>query len=257
MPLIVLKSTGSAQAPKPAACGYRTLLAINANIAPEALISTLGAEPRSLTDALMSEFISEDQRDCLQELANVAMGQSADRLARLLDVFVVLTIPNVSILTPVDIAMTLQSLQDSADNSQPLSGVCQGFIGGGLAGEAMLIFNGTDYQSLAELLKYQDHHTAEARNELLMDTANVLTGACLHGLAEQLDIQFSFGPPTLLGENFDIPALLNQRHVSWDRALVIEIGYTIEDRRVNCDLLIVISEQSIQGLLEKLDYLLD
>lgn len=205
----------------------------------------------------MSALINEDQRDCLQELANVAMGQSADRLARLLDVFVVLSIPNVSILGPEDIAMTLQSLQDSADKQQPLSGVCQGFIGGGLAGEAMLIFNGTDYQSLARMLKYREFDTPEARNELLMDTANVLTGACLHGLAEQLDIQFSFGPPTLLGEHFDIPALLKKRQVNWDSALVVEIGYTIEDHSINCDLLIVISEQSIHGLLEKLDYLLD
>ncbi|HEY7886416.1 MAG TPA: hypothetical protein VIC08_15825, partial [Cellvibrionaceae bacterium] len=205
----------------------------------------------------MPTLINEDQRDCLQEIANVAMGQSADRLARLLDVFVVLSIPNVSILSPTDIAMTLISLQDSADHQQPLSGVCQGFIGGGIAGEVMLIFNGTDYEDLARMLKYTDHSTREARNELLMDTANVLTGSCMHGFAEQLDTQFSFGPPMLLGENFDIPSLLNnQRKVPWKRALVIEINYTIEDHSINCDLLIVISERSIQGLLERLNYLI-
>ena len=205
----------------------------------------------------MPALITEDQRDCLQEIANVAMGQSADRLARLLDVFVVLSIPNVSILGPTDIAMTLLSLQDSAERQQPLSGVCQGFIGGGIAGEAMLIFNGTDYESLAKLLKYSDYSNRQTRNELLMDTANVLAGACLHGLAEQLDTQFSFGPPILLGEHFDIPSLLNKREVSWEKALVIEINYTIEDHQINCDLLVVISEHSIHGLLEKLDYLLD
>ncbi|MEE3161222.1 MAG: histidine kinase, partial [Pseudomonadota bacterium] len=35
-------------------------------------------------------IINEDQRDCYQELTNVAMGQAADRLARLLNAYVVL-----------------------------------------------------------------------------------------------------------------------------------------------------------------------
>ncbi|MDO3382322.1 histidine kinase [Gilvimarinus algae] len=204
---------------------------------------------------MMATLLNEDQRDCLQEIANVAMGQSADRLARLLDVFVVLSIPNVSILNPNDIAMTLQSLQDSKGGDTVLTGVCQGFIGGGIAGEALLIFNGTDYRDLAKLLQYEDN--GEVRSELLMDTTNVLGGACLHSLAQQLDTQFSLGPPTLLGEHYDITSLLQKREVSWNNALVVEINYTIEDHKVNCDLLLVISENCINGLLEKLNYLLD
>lgn len=204
---------------------------------------------------MTATLLSEDQRDCLQEIANVAMGQSADRLARLLDVFVVLSIPNVSILNPNDIAMTLQSLQDLDGASSGLTGVCQGFIGGGIAGEALLIFNGTDYRDLAQLLKYDGD--TDARAEVLMDTSNVLGGACLHSLAQQLDTQFSLGPPTLLGEHFDITELLKKREINWDDALVVEINYTIEDHKVNCDLLLVISENCIDGLLEKLNYLID
>ncbi|MBU2887070.1 histidine kinase [Gilvimarinus agarilyticus] len=204
---------------------------------------------------MTASLLNEDQRDCLQEIANVAMGQSADRLARLLDVFVVLSIPNVSVLTPNDVAMTLNSLQALDGHEQQLTGVCQGFIGDGIAGEALLIFNGTDYRDLAQLLKYDNN--AENRSEILMDTTNVLGGACLHSLAQQLDTHFSLGSPTLLGEHYDIPDLLNKREVTWKNALVVEINYTIEDHRVNCDLLLVISENCIDGLLEKLNYLLD
>ena len=42
--------------------------------------------------------LNEELRDVYQEVTNVAMGQAADSLARLLDVFVVLPIPNVNIL---------------------------------------------------------------------------------------------------------------------------------------------------------------
>ena len=80
-------------------------------------------------------LLTEEQRDCLQEITNVAMGQAGDRLARLLDVFVVLSIPHVSVLNPTDISMTLHSLNHDSDD-QRVHGVCQGFIGGGIAGEA-------------------------------------------------------------------------------------------------------------------------
>jgi chemotaxis protein CheC len=201
-------------------------------------------------------LLTEDQRDCLQEITNVAMGQAGDRLARLLDVFVVLSIPHVSVLNPTDIAMTLHSLNRES-NEQVVHGVCQGFIGGGLAGEAMLIFHNTDFNDLASLLKYGKAVDEHAENELLMDTANVLNGACLRGLAEQLDTHFSFGPPMLLGQHCNIHDLLVGNNMKWKQALVIEINYAIENHQINCDLLLVIAEHSISGLIQKLEYLLD
>ena len=51
-----------------------------------------------MTDTSESISLSEDERDCYQEITNVAMGQAADRLARLLDVYVVLPIPNVNVI---------------------------------------------------------------------------------------------------------------------------------------------------------------
>lgn len=200
-------------------------------------------------------LLTEDQRDCLQEITNVAMGQAGDRLARLLDVFVVLSIPHVSVLKPTDIAMALQSL--TSDGDETIFGVCQGFIGGKIAGEAMLIFNDTDYNDLAHLLKYDLQPDEQARNELLMDTANVLNGACLRGLAEQLDTHFSLGPPMLLGHHCNIKDLLQSTNMRWKEALVVEINYAIENHRINCDLLLVIAEHSVGGLVEKLNYLLD
>ena len=82
--------------------------------------------------------ISDESRDCLQEVTNVAMGRAADSLARLLDVYVVLPIPNVNLLEVNDLHMTLNSLEAG---EKSVSAVCQGFIGSYIAGEALLIFN--------------------------------------------------------------------------------------------------------------------
>jgi chemotaxis protein CheC len=199
-----------------------------------------------------SPTLSEDYRDCLQEVTNVAMGQAADRLARLLDTFVLLSIPHIEILSPADIAMALNSI----NGGDSVSGVCQGFIGGGIAGEAILLFNDTSFADLARLLKYDHELDQQAERELLMDTTNVLFGACLRGIAEQIDMTFSFGPPMVLGQNQRLEDLFNPKNVTWQQALVTEINYKLEGYNVNCDLLLILTEDSIDLLCKKLDYLL-
>ena len=199
-----------------------------------------------------STVLREDQRDCLQEISNVAMGQAGDNLARLLDTFVILSIPHVAVLSPQEIAMAVQTV-----NTEDVSGVCQGFIGGGVAGEAMLLFNDTSFKDLATLMEYDFELNEAAEREVLVDATNVLVGALLRGLAEQLDIEFSFGPPAILGQHQELDKLLASSSIRWDKALVIEVNYQIEGHNVQCDLLVVITERSLELLINKLDYLID
>ncbi len=196
--------------------------------------------------------LSEDHRDCLQEISNVAMGQAGDHLARLLDTFVILSIPHVAVLSPTEIAMAVQTVDDHS-----VSGVCQGFIGGGIAGEAMLLFNDTSFNDLATLLEYDEELTEASQREVLIDATNILVGALLRGIAEQMDIEFSFGPPAILGQHQELDKLLSSNSVRWNQALVVEVNYQIENHDVQCDLLVVITEHSLNHLLNKLNYLLD
>ncbi|MBX2809019.1 MAG: histidine kinase [Cellvibrionaceae bacterium] len=196
--------------------------------------------------------ISEEKRDCLQEISNVAMGQAGDHLARLLDSFVVLSIPHVAILSPSEIAMAVTTVDEHC-----VSGVCQGFIGGGIAGEVMLLFNDTCFDDLARLMNYEQDLNENAQRELLVDATNILAGALLRGIAEQLDIEFSFGPPMILGQHQELDKLLSSDNVRWKSALVIEVNYHIEGYNLQCDLLMVITEHSLPHLFKKLDYLLD
>ncbi len=180
------------------------------------------------------------------------MGQAGDKLARLLDTFVVLSIPHIELMQPSDIMMALNSV----DANTSVSGVCQGFIGGGISGEAMLLFNDTSFADLAKIMKYEGELDEQAERELLMDTTNVLFGACLNGIAEQIDMEFSYGPPMVLGQHQPISALFDSQTAKWDQALVTEISYELENYNVHCDLLIVMTESSLELLFKKLDYLL-
>ena len=91
-------------------------------------------------------------RDAFREVVNVAMGRAAALLARVLGVFVQLPIPNVNILEVGELHM---ALADAAQGDK-LTAVCQGYIGGGIAGEALLIFHDSEVADMARLMRADD-----------------------------------------------------------------------------------------------------
>lgn len=190
-------------------------------------------------------------RDCIREIANVAMGQSADLLARLLNVFVKLPVPNVNTLEACDLKMALMHVEQN----DSYSAVCQGFIGAGIAGEALLIFSNFSYADMAKLLKFKGALTDTTKLELIMDIASILVGACTGGIADQLDINFSQGHPMVLGQHVNIDGLIASKESRWKESLTIEISYEIENYDITCDLLLLFTEDSICNLNKRLSYL--
>lgn len=207
----------------------------------------------SVATADVEMTLSTDLRDCYQEVANVAMGRAGDLLARLLDVFVELPIPNVNFIEVSELRMALKDVE--ANDST--SGICQGFISAGISGEALLILNDSSFKDIASLMNYQYQEDKGTELELLMDLANVLIGACLKGVSEQLDIDFSQGHPIVLGQHRKISELIANNVNRWKKTLAIEISYSIENYPIKCDLLLLFTERSMQTLNNKLSYLLD
>jgi len=197
--------------------------------------------------------LSAELRDCYQEVANVAMGRAGDLLARLLNVFVQLPIPNVNFIEVSELSMALKAVEVS----ESTSGICQGFISAGISGEALLIINDSSFKDVASLMNYQYDEDEGTELELLMDLANVLIGACLKGISEQLDLAFSQGHPVVLGQHRKISELIANNASKWKKTLAIEISYSIENYPIKCDLLLLFTEQSMKALSNKLSYLLD
>ncbi|MDH5573707.1 MAG: response regulator [Gammaproteobacteria bacterium] len=192
-------------------------------------------------------------QDIYAEVANIAMGRAADLLARLLDAFVIMPIPKVNMIELSELHMALHHVAVSDKHSA----VCQGFIGAGIAGEAFMIFNESSFTDIASLMKYNGDIDEDVQMELLMDISNILIGACTKGIAEQLDLTFSLGHPVVLGRHVKIQDILKHTANRWQKTLAIEIAYTIENKKINCDLLLLFTEDSIAPLNERLSYLID
>lgn len=200
-----------------------------------------------------SPEISIPLNDYLQEIANVAMGRSSDLLARLLRVFVQQPVPKVAFIANSELHMAISAAQ----NSDTYSAVCQGFTGSGIAGEALLLFADASFQEMAEMLHYESPEGESVSVEVLMDMSSILFGAFLKGIGDQLDLKFGLGHPTVIGQHQQITELLEHHSSREEQLLCIEISYSLENRDIQCDMLVLLTEDSIPFLEQRLQYLVD
>lgn len=191
--------------------------------------------------------------DAYREICNVAMGQAGSLLAKVLNVFVKLPVPKVDILESSELHMALQAVRDISS----LSAVCQGFIGEGISGEAFLLFDDTKFESLGKLMGYDDDIDESTELEVLMDLSNILIGACLKGISDQLDVGFSQGHPVVLGQHCRLEDLIATNQTQWQKTLTVEIGYELEGYDVQCDLLLLLTEESLPVINNKINYMLE
>lgn len=196
--------------------------------------------------------IEVNQRDMYQEVANVAMGRAGELLARAINVFVELPIPTVNQIAASELHMVLSAL-DSADS---VSAVTQGFTGDGIHGEAMVIFNDASFKDIGRLLE-SDLKDQKFELEALLDVSNLLNGACLQGLGEQLHVRFHQAHPVVLGRQVSVEELLDAAHNQWEQVLAIEIGYRLEGFNIEFDLLLLFPGSSLPLLEQKLQHLLE
>jgi len=191
-------------------------------------------------------------RDVLQETVNVAIGRAGALLARVLDVFVQLPVPNVNLLEVGELHMALADVQRGDER---LTAICQGYIGSGIAGEALLIFHDSEIADMATLLHRDGNDGGDL--EMLLDLSTLLIGACLSGIAEQIDVVFSQSHPQILGEHLAIDELIQVNSQRNKKTLAVEISYSLEGHDIHFDLLMLFSEDSVQLLNRKLAYLMN
>ncbi|WP_395340269.1 response regulator [Ningiella sp. W23] len=197
-------------------------------------------------DVSTGDSLSE-KLDAFREVANVAMGQAGENLAKTLDKFVDLPIPNVSIVHSNEISMMLTNI----DSNQSVSAVSKGFVSPDIKGEALIIFNDTNITAIQQLLGAKQN-TSSADIEVLMDVSNIIIGACLNALSTQLSLKFTHNTPILLGIQCGLDDIVSNTTTRWEKMLVVEIAYSVSSENINFELLLVIPDLHIDAAFSRL-----
>ena len=191
----------------------------------------------------------DDKIDAYREMVNIAMGRAGESLARLMGEFVDLPIPNVNLLESNELSMAIAEI----NRNDSVSAVSKGFVSAGIRGEALVIFNDINSQNIVKLLQYDKHQeSGSVELEALMDVSNILIGACLNGLSEQLNVSFSHTHPVLLGRHQGLATLLSDNVKKWGKVMAIEIGYAIKARNIAFDLLLLFPNEAMHHIYNRL-----
>lgn len=196
--------------------------------------------------------LSEELRDGFQEIANIAVGRTADKIARSFSTFVKMPIPQIHLLESADVRMTLTSMNET-DN---VTAVTQPFYGDGISGEALLLFSETTLSDLSVLMGYEVATEGHEQLEHMLEISSLLSGSCIQSVLEQLEIDVLIGYPTVLGLHKSLGEMFAEQAFPWDKTLAIELNYVFEGFRTTCDLVLLFHQQALPALFNKMELLL-
>lgn len=198
--------------------------------------------------------INEEEKDILQEIMNIAFGKAAADLAELINIFVVLSVPDIRIIRAINLPEYIRTEFAEFDN---ISIVEQNFWGG-FKGNALLVFPADAGKELITLLGDGGEHTFESESsdilekETLIEVGNILIGACVGKVAELLKDVVSYSPPRIIYENhpnISEPKILFD---SSNSAIILKTVFCFDERDVNGFLFLITSDKSVIWLKKAL-----
>jgi chemotaxis protein CheC len=202
--------------------------------------------------------LSAEKLDALQELVNIGMGAAGASLAEALGAFVELAIPAIDITDKRNVANLLDV---GSWSEQEIEAVRQPFFGA-FTGESMMLFDGHVHEQLTGLPGYPAgpegaKPSAMEHQEVLLDLANAVIGACVNGIAEPLREVVSFAAPSRLGNREDVRAFLSRDAVAWHQGLIVNVDFKLEGRSFLSRVLVFLPDHSLCRIDESLTRLLD
>jgi len=194
---------------------------------------------------------TEEHRDCLQEVCNVAMGAAGESLAYFAKVFVNLSIPKIRYINPQEIPGSLASLE----GEHPVSGVMQPFQIGGEEAFALIVITDPSFSDLSSTAQHNLSSEDDAIN-LLIELSSTINHTCLPRLAEMMETELQFNEPNIFALHVPLKDLRLHDIAGWDHVVSIEINYHFENHPFNCDLLLLLPDAMVEALKDALDSLL-
>lgn len=198
-------------------------------------------------------FIDEDhdseRQEAIQSILDNAMGSAARSLEAVVDSSVKAEIPRTHWVNKNNLRETLSSI-----NLPEKSIVMRQSFRGQLRGEMLiLIEHGAKHYQLGPIMGYAEKMTALNIQELTLELANVLSGACINGLSDQLKIKLNFGAPSLLNNGVSVDQILSSKHLLWTDALFMDVGYTVSSISMKTNLILCMIEEDSQELYRIID----
>ena len=192
-------------------------------------------------------ILTEDEKDVLQELMNVAYGNATAVVADMLEAFATLSIPKIQIMKT---SVLLQEFSEKKNKSYFFS--TQAFMGE-FNGESAVFIDEDSAKNLATHLELEE---SDDLDDAILELTNVLTSSLITRLSQELDTQVSYSLPNIskipLSEINDVEAFKQ-----YSQVIVIETELNFQDQQINGDIFILTKDGSIEWIKNRLNTILE
>ena len=198
-------------------------------------------------------FLTEDEKDCLQELMNVAYGSATAAITEILDAFAKLSIPKIQIINANEFQPYLSKELDL--EKEHLISLQQ--INGTICGENMFVRDKKSAKNIAYKFGLEeDEINEEEVCDIVLEITNILSSSTISKLAEDIDTDVSFSAPTI--NNLTSISQLNNLFISkYEKIIIISTQLNFDDLNISAELFILTTDNSILYIKEKLKKILD
>lgn len=199
------------------------------------------------------QLFAEDEKDILQEVMNIAFGQASAELAEVIDIFVVLSVPDIKIIKGSELPDYLCKELKPAETVNIIE---QSFLGK-FSGQALLVFPAGAEKDLVQLFtkdqesQIQDIDIDTLETETLLEVGNILIGACIGKIAELLKDFVAYDPPHITAKNISLEGC-DSPIPAESFAISIRTMFRFEQQNVEGYLFLIANQNSIDWLKKAL-----
>lgn len=195
--------------------------------------------------------LSDEQKDAMVEMLNIGIGAAAAALSEMVDDEVMLSIPDVELLTPTTGA---KILNDAVSTS--VSAVHQDFDGP-MWGKALLFF--PEEKSLELVRAVLDESMpievlGEMAQEGMTEIGNVILNACLSSFADMFEQQINTGIPEFFNGNVETLFKLNiENKDDTETLLLLKMEFNLKQKEINGYISFLMSISSIRAFINSIN----
>jgi len=207
-----------------------------------------------------ANLISKDEASILEEVMNIAFGKASSDLAELIDIRILLNVPNVEMLKAEGL---LQRIKEETKEYGAISIIEQNFWGK-YNGSALLVFPSTAIKGLVSLFEEDDDSSEQGalqEKETLLEVGNILIGACVGKVAELLDDIVSFSQPRLLSsiviDNLSKDTVTPMLDEPGKYAVLMKTVFHLEDKDISGFLFLIANHDSMKWLKTALNIFME
>jgi len=211
-----------------------------------------------MTTPSKKPVFSEEEKDILQEIMNIAFGNATADLAEVIDIYVHLSVPDIKVIRSGALPKYINKTIYKFDQTN----IVEQKFWGDFKGSALLVFPQSEESEIIEILSESkdDNITPPHeihQNDVLMEIGNILIGACVGKVSDLLNTFVTYSPPQVIQDSNNNKKSLLKLIDSDQIAIVMRTVFEFSKQDINGFLLILTNEKSVKWLTKALNDFLD